>query len=105
MNITLGLEMQRLRIPDYFLQKKIFLSVKKRLPGQIPKAFIAIMKLLSSSSSTVSLLQPFDPKLALNLLGFLKNKQDFVEDVGFSQELQLKHPYVFNIINNIRICD
>ena len=63
------------------------------------------MKLLSSSSSTVSLLQPFDLKLAQNLLGFLKNKQDFVEDVHFSQELQLAHPYIFNLINNIRICD
>ena len=43
--------------------------------------------------------------MAQNLLDFLKNKEDFLEDLKFSEELQLKYPYLFNLINNIRICD
>mgnify|MGYP003325936558 CR=1 FL=1 len=63
--------------------KKLFDSVKKRWSAEIPKPYVDVMKLLSSSSSTISLFQPFDMETSKSLLNFLQNKKDFFEDVAF----------------------
>ena len=61
------------------------------------------MRVLSSSSSTTSLLQPYDPEFGLNLYQLLTGNADIFKPqyMTTAKTLKEKYPHFFKIYENI----
>ena len=82
--------------------KNFFKIIKAKYPSP-PGPYVDLMRVLSSSSSTTSLLQPYDPDFGQNLYKLLSENADIfqTQHMTTAKILKEKYPHFFKIYENI----
>ena len=89
--------------PGLNATKNFFNSVKTQ-HRHIPEAYVEVLIMLSSSSSTTSLFQPFERKFVGQILEKLVSETDILaeKEFEFGKKVHKKYPYFYKILSDIK---